>query len=321
VPTPELSVVVASHDRPLRLRWLLNALEAQTLSRALWEVVVCQDSSGAETDELLATHPLALSGTLRSTRLPAGTAPPGANRNAAVRLASARTIVFTDDDCRPPAEWLANVRSAVARNPDAIIQGPVRGDPDEEIMRLAPFWRTLYIPTVPGAWAECANIVYPRALFEQVGGFVEDVYTGEDIELNMRAQEHGAAYVGDAGMQTYHAVYDPGLLGYMRGVERWGDLALLFKRHPSLRERLTLGLFWKQTHALLPLAVAGLLLRRRNPLWAALAIPWAVQWEPRQHGPKGRVRHLIELPGWALIDASEMVALARGSIRHRSVVL
>ena len=38
--SPEISVVVASHDRPLRLRWLLNALEEQTLERDRWEIVV-----------------------------------------------------------------------------------------------------------------------------------------------------------------------------------------------------------------------------------------------------------------------------------------
>ena len=56
---PRISVVVPSHDRPLRLRWLLNALQEQTLDRALWEVVVGHDSAGPETAELLRTHPLA----------------------------------------------------------------------------------------------------------------------------------------------------------------------------------------------------------------------------------------------------------------------
>ena len=40
---PDLTVAVASHERPLRLRWLLNALEEQTLERARFEVVVCHD--------------------------------------------------------------------------------------------------------------------------------------------------------------------------------------------------------------------------------------------------------------------------------------
>src|SRR2546426_5419523 len=98
--TPEISVVVASHDRPLRLRWFLNALEEQTLPRDRWEIVVAHDSVGPETDELLSTHPLAQDGTLRFVKLPASSAPPGANRNAALKLARAPLIAFTDDDCR-----------------------------------------------------------------------------------------------------------------------------------------------------------------------------------------------------------------------------
>src|SRR3954469_22633166 len=119
----ELSVIVASHDRPLRLRWLLNALEAQTLDESLWEVVVGHDSSGPETDELLTTHPLAKAGVLKHVRLPAGTAPPGKNRNAALALASAPTIVFTDDDCRPPEDWLPNVAAAGTAETRGVIPG------------------------------------------------------------------------------------------------------------------------------------------------------------------------------------------------------
>ena len=40
---PEIAVVVASHDRPLRLRWLLEALADQTLARYRFEVVVAHD--------------------------------------------------------------------------------------------------------------------------------------------------------------------------------------------------------------------------------------------------------------------------------------
>src|SRR5687767_2596840 len=113
--TPEIAVVVASHDRALRLRWLLNALEEQTLERDRWEIVVGHDSEGPETDELLTTHPLALSGSLRHVTLPPGSAPPGANRNAALRIVRAPLVAFTDDDCRPPRDWLANALKAAHR--------------------------------------------------------------------------------------------------------------------------------------------------------------------------------------------------------------
>src|SRR5258707_136007 len=101
VHRPELSVVVASHDRPLRLRWLLNALAEQTLARSRWEVVVCHDSRGEETGALLAGHPLAAAGVLRWRAFEPGSAAASPKRNAGVALARAPTVVFTDDDCRP----------------------------------------------------------------------------------------------------------------------------------------------------------------------------------------------------------------------------
>src|SRR3954451_19273139 len=106
-PVPRLSVVVPSHDRPLRLRWLLNALEEQTLDRSRWEVVVAHDSTGPETEALLRDHPLAKAGVLRHLSFAPGPGP-AAKRNAAWRLSRAPTVLFTDDDCRPPADWLAN---------------------------------------------------------------------------------------------------------------------------------------------------------------------------------------------------------------------
>src|SRR6202040_3789959 len=106
-----------------------NALEEQTLPADDWEVVVAHDSSGPETEELLSTHPLAARGTLRHVTLPPGSAPPGANRNAAWRIARGSVIAFTDDDCRPPADWLQNALSAARRSPGAIVQGATRKDP------------------------------------------------------------------------------------------------------------------------------------------------------------------------------------------------
>jgi len=321
VENPELSIVVPSHDRPLRLRWLLNALDAQTLDRCLWEVVVCHDSFGVETDRVLATHPLADEGVLRSTRLPAGTAPPGANRNAALKLARAPTIVFTDDDCRPPRDWLENVLRAVRKYPDTIIQGRVEGDPHEYSMRHSAYPRGQYFPRVPRPWAECCNIVYPRWLIDEVGGFVEDVYSGEDTDLNLRALDAGGRYVGDEEMLTYHAIEEGTIRDWIRGMAKWSDLALLFKRHPQLREALPLWIFWKRSHAWLPLALFGVHAARRHMWGGLLLVPWGMQWQNRHPGIRGRLRFLIELPGWAVIDLAEMVVLARGSVRYRTLLL
>jgi glycosyltransferase involved in cell wall biosynthesis len=320
--TPDIAVVVASHDRPLRLRWLLNALEEQTLPRERWEVVVGHDSVGPETAELLTTHPLALAGNLRHVTLPPGSAPPGANRNAALKVIRAPLVAFTDDDCRPPREWLANALSAARRNPGAIVQGATTKDPVEHNIESATHFHSQLI-TPPTPWAECCNIVYPRELLERVGGFREDTYTGEDTEMFMRCKALGAELVGAPEVLTYHAIVETTFLRRLRGIWRWQDLPILLKRHPAIRRQFPLWIFWKRTHVWLPFFGAGVYLGQRRGLqWTLLCLPWLVHGMPR-HGtnPRGRYRNFLELPSRLTVDVTEFAALTVGSVKHRSMLL
>src|SRR4051794_41637152 len=99
---PELTVAVASHERALRLRWLLNALEEQTLPRDRFEIVVCHDSAGEETERLLRDHPLAAAGALRHVRLAPGSGSAARPRHVAWRGGRPPGGVVTDHDCPPP---------------------------------------------------------------------------------------------------------------------------------------------------------------------------------------------------------------------------
>jgi GT2 family glycosyltransferase len=324
-PTPEIAVVIASHNRALRLRWLLNSLEEQTLDRERFEVIVAYDSDDDDaTADLLAEHPI------NATAIERDPPEPGINtasklRNAAWRQATAPLIAFTDDDCRAPADWLENALGAATKHPGAVIQGMTLPDPDEEPNEHGPFPRTQHIvPPVP--WAQACNIVYPRALLEELNGFVEDppLAAGEDFELAFRAREQGAAYVGAREALTWHAVYDDGLRQHLRGLNRWGDLAWHLKKHPEARADYPLWIFWKRTHVWLPVAAAGAVLaHRRGAAWALLALPWAAHSAPA-YGvghPRGRLRAASELPLRALVDGAEMVACLRGALKHRTPFL
>jgi GT2 family glycosyltransferase len=320
----KVSVVVASHDRPLRLRWLLNALEEQTLDRARWEVVVAHDSSGPETEALLRSHPLATAGVLRHLSFAPGPGP-AAKRNAAWRVAGAETILFTDDDCRPPADWLANALAAVERHPGAIVQGTTRVDPDElAVKHRAPHARSQEV-TPPTPFAQTCNIAYPRALLEAVGGFDEalPLAAGEDTDLAIRAQAQGGQLVAAPEVLTYHAVEAVTLPARLRETWRWQHLAYIVGRHPQLREHMPLRLFWKPSHALLLPALAGLRLARRHPIVAALLIaPWALVARPAYgSSPRGLARAASELPARMAVDFTETAAMARGSLRHRTPML
>lgn len=320
---PQLSVVVPSHDRPLRLRWLLNALEEQTLPRERWEVIVGHDSSGPETEELLRTHPLAEDGTLRHVTLEPGTAPPGKNRNAAWRLARAPVIVFTDDDCRPPPDWLANALQAVEDRPDTIIQGKTRPDPVELANTYAWHAKTQAVLNPPTPWCEACNIIYPRDVLEACNGFDETMYVGEDTELALRARDMGVPYEGAREVLTFHAFEQISLLQAIRGAWRWQQLPELVRRRPEMRQWFPMWVFWKHTHLWLPFAIAAWFLERRSRAWGLLGLPYVLHAMSQKHShrPRGRVRALLELPGGAAVDASEFLALVRGSVRHRKLLL
>jgi len=318
----DISVIVASHERPLRLRWLLNALEEQTLPRSRWEVIVGHDSAGPATNELLSTHPLARSGALRYVDIPPGTGTPGRNRNAAVKLARGELLAFTDDDCRPPQQWLERALEASQRFPGAIVQGRSEPDPDEWRATTAAHFYSQYILDPPGPHAEACNIIYPRTLFSQLDGFDEEMEVGEDTDLMLRARRAGASYVGDQDVLTFHAVHEQTLLDRVRWSWRWRGLPRLLRANPEFRSALHLRLFWKPTHPPLLQAMAGAILARRRRGLALLVLPWVVFTWPN-HGTtlRGRLRSISELPGRLVVDASEIIALAWGSLRYRTPFL
>src|SRR5690349_14883396 len=156
--TPLVSVVVPSHDRALRLRWLLNALEEQDLDA--FEVIVAHDSADG-TEAVLRDHPLARAGVLRALRFAPGSTGPAAKRNAGWRAARAPLVAFTDDDCRPPRDWLANALRAARATPGAVVQGATAPDPDERnlLFRAAHVLTQRVDP--PDPWGQTCNIVYP----------------------------------------------------------------------------------------------------------------------------------------------------------------
>jgi glycosyltransferase involved in cell wall biosynthesis len=322
--TPDIAVAIATRDRPLRLRWLLNALAEQTLPRERFEVVVGDDSAGDESDELLRTHALAEDGTLRHARLEPGSGGPGANRNAAWRAATAPVVVFTDDDCRPPPEWLERALAAAGRHPGAVVQGATQPDPDElHLERASPHAHTRRVDP-PEPWAQACNIIYPRELLERLDGFPTEPVWGEDTDLCVRARRAGAPYVGAPEVLTYHAVVPQSLLAHLRSLPRWADLPGMVRNNPEMREHFPMWIFWKRTHVWLGPAVAGAVLaHRRGAGWGALALPYLIHTLPQQYGtgPRGRLRALSELPARAVIDAAEMAVLARGSVRWRTLFL
>jgi GT2 family glycosyltransferase len=311
---PEISVVVATADREPRLRFALEALAAQTLEPERFEVVVVRAAPArpplAEAPEGLRVRFVDHHGRSRP-----------AQRNAGWRAASGTVVAFTDDDCRPAPRWLEALLSA--SGPDTVVQGRTEPDPDE-VHLLHGLARSVLIESA-SPWFETANIAYPRALLERIGGFDEEfVASGEDTDLGLRALGVGAEVRYEPAALAWHAVVArPPWRAVVDGWRRWHSTPLIFKRHPRHRRHLFAGAFYNRRHAALVALLAGAALGRRRPSVAvAGALPFVVEGLDRDRlGPRGLVRQAIHLPARLAAEGAQLAGIVRGAIRHRTLVI
>ena len=314
--SPEVSVVVATHDRERRLVLLIEALRRQSLPAERFEVIIVDDGSSDGTAALLESEQARNGLALRSISIPVAGGPAAA-RNRGWQAAEGPLIAFTDDDCVPTADWLSTLL-AVARADDVedvIVQGPTLPRP-EEMGDMSPFARTVSV-TGPSPHYETCNIIYPRALLERLGGFDEGypAPAGEDSDLGWRAIAANASVRFAPDALVHHAVHARGPLAAMRDIRLAMEGVQAYKLNPALKQHLTQRVFYRRTHPLLLQAALAAILARRKPLALAFALPYALN-------VLGRCRAVgaspaTGVPFYVAFDAAEILATVRGAIRHR----
>jgi GT2 family glycosyltransferase len=322
----EISVVVPSHDRPQRLRSLLDALAAQSLPSGRWEAVVVSDDGPGPTEDVLRAHALAAAGVLRHRLLAPGTGSAARMRNVGWRTARGRLIAFTDDDCRPHPDWLKRLLAVAAQGPDAIVQGRTRPDPAEAAILAGPARASTRDVKPPTPFGETCNIAYPRALLEALDGFHEGFALpfGEDMDLLLRARRAGAALRAAPDAVVDHAVVRQTLGQRLRWSARLEQMPLVAARNPEARfcTGEPFRSFLVSQHAWLLLGAGGLALAPRRRAAALLALPWLRHAARRRRARAARGATRLRVLGEAAVtDAVDLFHLARGSARHRALWL
>ena len=309
-----ICAVIATRNRAGRLEALLHSLAAQ--SGASVHAIVVDDGSTDATPDLLEHGVDGLD--LRALRHEPKRGPAAA-RNAGWRAAHGTVVAFLDDDVVAEPGWARALLEAHRRAPTAVIQA--RTDPDPEELERARVYRRSRAVTGPDPAYPACNIAYPRDLLERLGGLHEGFGrpSGEDTDLAWRARAAGASTLYEDAARVRHAVYAGGLAGLLRDAARWEDTVLALKRNPAMRASYRHRIFWQESHELLLAALAGAVLARRTRgISLALAAPYARHYAAHHRRAAGA---LAALPGYALVDGAEMLALLRGSARHRTLVL
>jgi len=209
---PRVSVVVPVHDGAAVIATCLEALLALDYPRRALEIVVVDNRSTDATAALVGRYPVRL---VRE----AGVQSSYAARNRGVRVATGAVLAFTDADCVPDPGWLTALVAPLASEEVGGVAGGIEAYRARttveryQARRAIRAERAYAHPVLP--FAQTANVAYPRALVESLGGFDASLPFGGDLDFSWRMQrETGrrlafepAAVVRHQHRSTWHGLF------------------------------------------------------------------------------------------------------------------
>lgn len=327
-----VSVIVPTRNRCRLLREVIEALWAQTLAPAKFEVIVVDDGSTDGTDEVLAELQRRSPCRLVRHAMPSHPGPAHA-RNTGAGLARGEFLAFTDDDCRPTPRWLqAGLRGF--REGVGLVTGRVLYKP-EQVPGAGFFSRESGQVLEEHPTYSFSNSFYRRRVFLDMRGsdealcrfdFLGRVIDCGDTDLAWRVKKSGHASVFVAEALVHHERQQMTPFRWL-----WEPVSLvvvpqLVRRHPELRRRLLHArLFFLKENAWFYLALlGGLLGALRHPAFLVLAVPylaWMLSVLRHALSLRGLPKLGIQIVFLAARHAVLCGSLAYGSLRFRALVL
>jgi GT2 family glycosyltransferase len=200
--TLQVSVIVPTYDDWVGLQACLDCLAGQTLPVDRYEVIVANNNALPEVPGTLR-----LPGNARVVHAPT----PGsyAARNLALEVARGDFLFFTDSDCQPDRRWIeAGLDHLAVLGPTGRVGGRIQLFPNGPTWTAAELYDRIHglrqHDYVRYGWAATANLATRRAAFDLAGPFRADLFSGGDVEWNLRAKGLGSEIVFAPDMLVRH---------------------------------------------------------------------------------------------------------------------
>jgi glycosyltransferase involved in cell wall biosynthesis len=207
---PKASVVIPVFNCRGTIAKCINSLTV--LEHPSFEVIIVDDGSTDGTAEICEAFPR-----IRVIKLDRGG--PSRARNVGISQARGELIAFTDGDCIVDRRWLTELEKGFDRPEVAGVGGDQKSPQDEtkmgrriqEFLKLIGFM-TDYIKTASvmreTEHNPSCNVMYRKSVVEEVGGFDEELFPSEDVELDLKIRRRGYALLYNPAAFVGH--YRPG---------------------------------------------------------------------------------------------------------------
>lgn len=298
---PAVSAVVPVRNGMAFLPTTLPSLLAAARSAGDVEIVYADNGSVDGTLEYLRS---VAAPEVRVVQVPVGTI--AAVRNAGARAAHGRYLAFLDVDCSVPADYFRAAREVLAGTGASATGCETHVPPNPHWIESA--WHEMHFQGRDREvhYLNSANFFVARPAFDAVGGFREELLTGEDSDIGQRLRRAGFTIWESTRLLAYHHGNPTSLREFWRrtvwhGLGMFATVDLRSVDKPTYMTALHLlasvaGAAWllggtggpavRLLGAAVPqlvvpavtVAYRGLQTRRRPPLPAALLLYWLYYW-------------------------------------------
>jgi cellulose synthase/poly-beta-1,6-N-acetylglucosamine synthase-like glycosyltransferase len=233
---PSISVVIPAYNASATIDECLQALQGQSVPHSEYEVIVVDDGSTDATGNIASRH-----GALVFRQANCG---PAGARNKGIALARGATVLFTDADCAPAPNWIAEMTAPLADAGIAGVKGVYRTRQRNLLARFVQIeYEDRYDHTARQKYVDFIDTyaaAYRRDVLLAIGGFDPDIRVDEDQELSFRLAEAGHKMVFNPQAIVYHH-HSASWRKYLRRKYSFGYWkTLVLRLHP--------GKAWRDSH-------------------------------------------------------------------------
>ena len=262
-----ISVVVPAYNAAQTISKCVGALTQQSIPRDKYEIIVVDDGS---TDETAAVAEAA--GAQAICQSNHG---PAAARNRGVAAARGDLILFTDADCEPAPDWIAEMVWPFSDSVVVGVKGAYRTHQWKAVSRLVQcefeerYDRLERLPFID--FVDTYSAAFRASALRQVGGF-DPAFphaNNEDVDFSYRLARQGCRLVFNRRALVYHHHADRWLAYLRLKIKRGYWRLVVYRLHPgkALRDSYTPQLL--KVQIVLVLLCAG---------WAVMVLIWPVLW-------------------------------------------
>jgi len=206
---PFVSVIVAAYNSEKKISKCINSLF--NIGYPNYEIIVIDDGSTDRTKDVLSEFKG------RINIIESKHSGPSKCRNIAVKEAKGEFIAFTDSDCIVDRNWIKELVKCFI-NDKVAGSGGIQLSPEDEThfgKRVQKFFDLTgflggYIKSSRSEELKevshnpSCNVMYRKSAFLEIGGFDEDIWPSEDVDLDFRLKKRGFIFMFNPKAIIYH---------------------------------------------------------------------------------------------------------------------